>query len=114
MIDSARDPGIGVRLAYFKEHDPKRIQQQLKSQMKTNYYSAIFEGYDRYVIDNLEIKPINWGDDCIENLIMIGDDQAIGGREAELHKLTLEFEVKDLSGKVALRGYSTNPKEKCQ
>lgn len=113
VIDSARDPGIGVRIAYLKKYPPKEIQNQLHIQMQTPYYSNEINTNEVYYIDNIVIKPINFGDACKSNIIMVGDRLAFSTKQIEDHNLRLEFEIPDLSGKTGLLGYSTHPKESC-
>ncbi len=106
VIDTARDSGIGIRMAYLLKYDPNNLQQQLRSQMKTPYYSSIVNNDEIYNIDNIRTKAMDWGEACKSNLIMVGDTLAISDENVTLHKLQLEFEVKDLAGIIALRGFS--------
>ncbi|MCL4418087.1 MAG: glycosyltransferase family 39 protein [Actinobacteria bacterium] len=114
IIDLARDPGIGIRIAYLKNYSPKKIQDQLRSQLKTSYYSSAVNADESYIIDNITVKALRFADTCQKNVIMVGDILSISPKQAKEHKLKLEFEIYDLSGKVALLGYSTNPEKACQ
>lgn len=70
--------------------------------------------FDRYYkFANIETRPINWEEDIYQDLILVGDQLAVSGKQALEHKLTLLFEIKDLTGEVVLKAYSTNPREKC-
>lgn len=113
VIDSGRDPGIGIRLAYLRKYNPKKMQSQLHPQLKTPYYNSVVNTDEIINIDNIEVKPLDWGDSCKEDLIIIGDELAISQDNSLEHKLRLEFEIYDLSGKPGLKGYSTNPEQKC-
>lgn len=114
IIDSARDLGIGVRIAYMKNYSPQKMQDQLRSQLKTAYYSAIVNTDEIYEINNITVKPLDFKKDvCRNNVIIIGDQLAISSKQKEEHKLKLEFTIPDLTGKVALLGYSTDPKGIC-
>lgn len=117
IIDSARDLGIGMRLAYLKRYDPKKMQEMLRPQLKTPYYSNVINTDEIYIIDNIEVKILDWHDTCKENKIFVGDHLAISEGNVEEHKLKPEFEVYTLSKDISLRGYSTQPlerpKEKC-
>lgn len=113
VIDSARDPGIGVRLAYFKKYDPRKIQQQLKSQLKTSYYSSSVNAYDVYLVDNIEIKPLDWSETCKKDYIFVGDRLTVSDKNMVEHNLKLEFEILNLDGEVGLIGYSSDPKAGC-
>lgn len=112
MIDSARDPGIGIRIAYLKKYPPKEMQEQLQFQLKTPYYSSEVNLDEIYKIDNIEVKRLNFGDIC-KSSIIVGDQLAISQKQIEEHLLRLEFEIEDLSGKTALYGYSTTSTKSC-
>lgn len=112
VIDLSRDLGVGVRLAYLISYDPIRMQEQLSPQLKSPYYSSIVNADETYTIGNITVKPLDWGDTC-KDLILIGDTLAISDSEVEEHKLKLEFEIPNITGEAALRGFSTNPLEKC-
>lgn len=113
IIDLARDPGIGVRLAYFKKYPPHKMQNQLRPQLKTPYYNGSVNTDEIYQIDNIEVKPLSFGYACRNNVIMIGDRLAVSPKQLEEHLLKLEFTIPDLSGKDTLFGYSTHPLETC-
>ena len=113
IIDSGRDTGIGVRLAYLMKYDPFKMQEMLKPQMKSAYYSSSVNTDEVYRLNNLEIRPIVWEEDAYKDEIIVGDLLAISGKQTEEHKLKLEFEISGADGAVYLKGYSTNPKEKC-
>lgn len=114
VVDSARDTGIGLRIAYLRKYPAEKMQQQLRVQLESNYYSSIVNNNERYIIDNIEVKPINWGDSCRDNLLIVGDVLSVSDKNEAEHKLTREFEIRDLSGKISLVGYLTNPKDKCK
>lgn len=114
IIDSARDLGIGVRMAYLTRFDPRNIQEQLRPQMKTSYYNSSVNSDEVYILGNITVKPIRWGEVCRENVLFVGDQAALSDKEIKEHKLKFEFEIKDLSGKTALLGYKTQPEEKCK
>lgn len=112
VIDLARDLGIGVRFAYLKRYDPEKMQAQLKPQLKTPYYNSVVNADEIYMIDNIEVRPIFWKGDIYKEQILVGDSLAISDEQIKEHNLKFEFEIKNMSGKVSLKGYSTNPKEK--
>lgn len=113
IVDLSRDPGVGVRIAYLKSFSPKKVQDQLRPQLKTPYYSSLVNLEELYKIENIEVKPLSFADACKNDLLIIGDTLSISLQQAEEHNLKLEFEIQDLSGKVSLRGYSTNPQKAC-
>ncbi len=113
VIDSVRDPGIGLRLSYLKSYDPKIIQKQLTAQLKSPYYSSTVNTGETYLIGNIEVKPIDWGEDCKKNYIFVGDNAAISEKEAKDHYLKPEFEIPDLTGETYLRAYSPSLSSYC-
>lgn len=113
IIDSARDSGIGVRMAYLTRFDPGKLQEQLRPQMKTSYYNSFVNNDEVYVLENIIVKPIKWGEACKKDVVFVGDPLALSEKEVKEHKLKFEFEILDLSGKIALLGYKTAPEEKC-
>lgn len=111
VIDNSRDLGAGVRMAFLKKYDPIKLQQILHPQVGDMYYSSL-EFAEEYTLDNIEARSIFWKIDLNREQILVGDNLAISDEQIEKHKLKFEFEIKDLSGKTTLKGYSTNFKEK--
>ena len=114
IIDSARDLAIGLRIAYFREYDPKEMASNLRPQLRSNYYSGDVGIDETYLIDNITVRHINWQDPCKENTMIVGDALAINDVQAEEHGLELEFEIKNSFNETIVRGYLTNPKENCK
>ena len=114
IIDSGRDPGIGLRMAYLTAYNPLDLQHKLRAQLKSPYYSGEVELYEDYDLGRIQIRAINWYQDIYKEQIIIGDTLAISDQQAEEHHLKLEFELTDLSNATKLRGFSTNPLAKCQ
>ena len=113
VVDLSRDISIGLRFAFFRRYDPYLFQKEIGQPFLSKYYTSV-EHETAYKIDNVEIRPINWGSDVYKDLILVGDTLAISQDQVAEHKLKLEFEIKDLDGEVSLIGYSTNPEEKCR
>ena len=114
VIDTGRDLAEGLRIAYLWKTDPRIIQEQLRSQLLTPYYSGDVNAGETYRVGNIEVRPISWGEDkCRAGSILIGDSLAISLEQAKRQNLTLEFEVQDASYEPALFGYSTNPPSDC-
>src|SRR3989344_3342913 len=108
VIDNPRDLGAGVRIAYFKKYDPIQLQQVLQPQVSNQYYSSIeFEEVQK--VNNIDARPIFWEKDVKIDQILVGDSLAISDEQIREHKLKFEFEIRDLTGKVSLKGYSTTP-----
>jgi 4-amino-4-deoxy-L-arabinose transferase-like glycosyltransferase len=114
VVDSARYPGAGLRMAYLTTYDPIDLQKQLKSQLKTPYYSKDVHLYEDYRLNNIEYRALDWGEiSCKPNILIVGDYISISPDQVKEHNLKTEFELKDISGENALFGYSTNPKNPC-
>lgn len=112
-IDSTRDQGVGIRNAYLKQYDPIKLQQQLRSQMKSPYYSSMVNSDETYNINNI-INNFSWQYTCRKNILLIGDTITISDEQVKNHNLKKEFEIKNpLSRKISLIGYSTNPLIEC-
>lgn len=114
IIDSGRDPGIGLRIAYLTAYDPIDLQNKLRTQLKSPYYSGEVELYEDYDLGSIQVRAIKWYQDIYESQIIIGDTLAISDQQAKEHYLKLEFEITDLSNTTKLRGFSTNPLSKCR
>ncbi len=110
IIDSTREYGAGLRIAYLTRYDPGDLQKQLHSQLKTPYYSADVNQYENYKIGNVETHFLNWHEADQKNTILIGDIISISDTQAKEHNLTHAFDVKDLTDTIILRAYFTNPK----
>lgn len=112
LVDSARDPGIGVRIAYLTGFDPNNLQSQLRSQMVSTYYSDVVNSDEVYRIDNITVSPIYWAKIC-ESDLLVGDEVAISDSEVSEHHLIQKFEIKDLSGGMRLRGFEIDRVREC-
>lgn len=113
VIDSPRDPAVGLRIAYFRSYDPKSIQEMLRSQMAGSYDIVKSSSTENYKFSNIETRSINWGKDrCSPNTILVGDILSFSEPQIKEHKLTKEFEIKG-NNKIALYGYRTNPDANC-
>ncbi len=114
VVDSSREYGAGLRIAYFAKYDPVDLQKQLRSQLRTPYYSKDVALYEDYIIHNVEVKVIDWGEiECTEHMLIVGDTLSISAVQAKEHNLKYEFEVKDISGYDGVIAYTNNPTEKC-
>jgi len=104
---SGRSWGAGIRMTYLKTVDPRLVQANLKSQLKTNYYSRDVNAQEIFKIDNITFEPMNWPKVCGPNLILVGDELSFSSEQIANHKLKEEFTVPDYLGKPILFGYST-------
>lgn len=111
IIDTARNPGVGIRMAFIMGYDPLRLQRQLKPQVGNDYYGSSFSE-DQYYLGNIEARSIIWGKDTSRDTVLVGDYLAVSEQQAQDHKLSQIFEIKDITGKVRLKGYQINPELK--
>ena len=115
VVDSTRDPATGLRIAYFRSYDPIRLQNSLKPQMQSDYYSLFVNNNETYKIDNIEARAINWKvDRCSAKTILVGDKLSISDDQIRDHNLTKLFEINGINNNVVLFGYLTKPDEKCK
>lgn len=114
VLDSTRDPAAGLRLAYFRRYNPLKLQTLLKSQLTTPYYTSEVALQELYVIDNIEVRPIDWKKDrCGPKTVLVGDSLVFSQEQIKEHNLTKVFEIKGINKNTVLWGYETNPDKKC-
>lgn len=112
LLDSQEKSPTYIWIAFYKKFNPKKIQEISAPRINNNYYGDIpFNG--RYLLDNIEIRPIYWEDDIYKDQILVGTTLAISQKQAEGHRLTKVFQISDYSGKAYLVGYQTNPRQHC-
>jgi len=104
---SSRAWGVGIIMTYLKAVDPRLVQANLKSQLKTNYYSQDVNAQEIFKTDNVIFEPTDWNRACGPNLILVGDELSFSSQQIIDHKLQEEFTVPDYLGKPILFGYST-------
>ena len=115
VVDSTRDPATGLRIAYFRNYDPIRLQNSLKPQMQSDYYSLSVNNNEIYKIDNIEARAINWNvDRCSVKTILVGDKLSISEGQIRDHNLTKLFEIEGMNNSIVLLGYLTKPDDKCK
>lgn len=113
VIDTYADVGVSIKMAFYKKYDSARLQRILQPKVANMYYSS-FGFEEEYVLDNIETRPIFWKEDVYKEQILVGNILAISDEQIKEHNLKFEFEIKNPSGKVSLKGYSTNPKAKIE
>lgn len=111
IIDSTREYGVGLRIAYLTRYNPRDIQNQLQSQLKTPYYSSDVNVHENYKIGNIETRFFEWKEANHKNTILVGDILSVSDIQAKEHHLIHAFDVEDLTGNITLRAYFTNPVE---
>lgn len=112
VVDNSRHIGMGVRIAFFNRYNPHKLQQLLKSKAALNYYSTA-EVDESYILDNIQVKPINWGETNCQEYILVGDLLSISSEQVKDHNLSPLFDIKDMAGDVSFRAYLTNPDASC-
>lgn len=114
VIDSPRDPAIGLRIAYYRGYDAGLMQKMLRSQIGNKYYKIESDSTENYKFDNIETRPLNWGRDrCGFDTILVGDMLTFSESQIKEHNLTKEFEIMGLNNNIVLYGYKTNPDGEC-
>lgn len=108
MLDSTRDSGLGIRIAFLTNYDPKDMQNQLKSQLATPYYTSAPNYNETYKMGNIEVRPIDWSYNCKKDMLFVGDTLAISEKQIQEYNLKLEFEIKDILENILLSAYSNN------
>lgn len=112
VVDNSRHIGMGVRIAFFNRYNPHKLQEFFKSRFFGNYYStAKFD--ESYILDNIQVKPINWGETNCQEYILVGDLLSISSEQVKDHNLSHFFDIKDMAGDVSFRAYLTEPNEAC-
>lgn len=104
---NSRAWGVGIRMTYLKAVDPKLVQANLKSQLKTNYYDQEVNAQEIFIIDNITFEKLSWNKVCGPELIIVGDELTFSPEQILEHKLTEEFTIPDYLGKPIIFGYST-------
>lgn len=112
VVDNTRDLAIGIRTAFLKKYDPRKLQQDFRAKFAHPYYSST-EFEELYTLENLKIKPINWREDLCSKQILVGDLLAISSEQVEEHHLIFVFEIKDLANNVVLKAFNTDPNKVC-
>lgn len=115
ILDSTRDPATGLRIAYFRSYDPRKLQQKLEDQMQSPYYNIYVNNQETYIVDNIETRAIDWKvDRCSLRTILVGDNLAISSDQIRDHNLEKIFEIEGINKNIALTGYLTKPDKKCE
>jgi 4-amino-4-deoxy-L-arabinose transferase-like glycosyltransferase len=115
ILDSTRDPSSGLRIAYVRGFDPKKIQSTLRGQMETPYYNIFVNNNETYYVDNIIARPIDWKiDRCSQKTILVGDKLSISEDQVKEHNLKKVFEIEGVNKDIVLIGYLTNPDKKCK
>lgn len=112
VVDSSREPAVGIMYAFFKKYDPYKLQKDLGPIVAGRYYS-VSDPKEVYIVDNIEARPIFWKEDVCKEQVLVGDLLAISDGQIKEHHLRFLFDVKDMAGDVALRAYATDPEKKC-
>lgn len=112
IIDSSREYGAGLRIAYLNKYNPLDLQKQLKSQLNSPYYSSSVALLENYEIGNIKIQPLSWSTACQKDTLIVGDMISISDVQAKEHDLIPAFTIEDKTGATVLRAYLTNNNSK--
>lgn len=111
IIDNGRSISVYMPILYYTQYSPSKLQHLFSPEFVNNYYSnPPFN--PNYQLDNVEIRPIDWKNDSLQNQIIVGDNLAISPDQANQHCFDKKFEIKDPVGNIVLTGYQTNPQRK--
>lgn len=108
LIETGRDNQLYILIAFYRRYNPVEFQRQNGLKDTSEYYKTV-DLSKIHIIDNVELRSIDWGKDSRVDQIIIADNLAISTSQATDHKLSKVFEFKDLAGNVAYTGYQTNP-----
>lgn len=112
VLDSEISFPTYIWIAFYSKFDPRKIQDISETRIGENYYIGLqFDG--KYLLDNIEIRPIYWIDDIYKDQMLVGTTLSISQKQAKEHKLTKIFEIANYSGEIYLIGYKTHPKDHC-
>ncbi|MBU3935237.1 hypothetical protein KJ909_01035, partial [Patescibacteria group bacterium] len=78
-----------------------------------NYYQDTSFGCVHH-LDNIEFRPILWGEDAYKSQIIIGSQLAISPAQVSEHYLKPLFTIKDPQNRIVFQAYKTNPTKKLQ
>jgi len=109
LVDfSPRSWGAGIRFAYLLKVDPRKMQENLSSQLTSPYYSGQAGTWETFEIDNIIVKPLNWQEVCGKDVIVVGDRYSVSESQIKTHKMKLEFAIRNIVNEDVLFGYSTS------
>lgn len=108
LIDNARGKQIYGPIAFYRQYNPFEFQKQNSLNDISKYYNTV-DLPRKHVIDNVELRSIDWGKDPKRDQIIISDNQAVSPAQVIIHNLKQVFEFKDLTGNTVYTGYQTNP-----
>ena len=112
ILDSEIYDAPYIWMAFYKKYDPAKLQRQTPDGLLDHYYDDL-TFYKYRVIDNVQVRKINWGVDQCKDEYIVGDLTAVSASQARDHRFTLVREIKDLNDKTILWVYHTNPQLKC-
>jgi 4-amino-4-deoxy-L-arabinose transferase-like glycosyltransferase len=99
--------GAGIRATYLGSVDPKIVQSNLGSQLKSAYYSSEVNWQESFSVGNVSYETLNWNEVCGDNLIIVGDILSIGPENIKEHELDQLFTVPDYLDQSVIFGYTT-------
>lgn len=108
LFDSARNPRAYILLLYFLNIPPSQYQKEVDPYFRQNYYEAPPPA-DIYKFSNVEVRQIDWKNDPVRDLYIIGDNLSISADQARLHNLSKVLEMKNEWGETIFAVYKTNP-----
>jgi hypothetical protein len=108
VVDQSRLKPAYINLAFYLEYPPELFQRQVDQVVKNTYYLGTkFNNY--YSFGQIETRNVDWETDPLKEQILIGDEYTISDSQAEEHKLTKAFEIRDPLNRIVFIGWETHP-----
>ncbi len=112
VIDNARSSPIYIWLAFYNRYHPQKFQSMSDQTWLNDYYNHVqFDLNKKF--DNVDIRPVFWGNDVYIPQILIADELGISSTQAKEHFLSLIGTIPDINGHPVLNIYRTDPHAKC-
>ena len=113
LIDSGRIKPAYIELAFYLKYPPLEFQQVVDSKIKDSYYQNVNWNGD-LTFGQVQTRAIKWEEDIYKDQILVGDEFAVSGSQANEHFLVKVFEIKSPADEILFVGFRTNPAEKCR
>jgi len=100
------------QIAFYLKTNPLIIQKDQDPLIAKNYYyNTSFSFVHKF--ENVEFKPIDWGESIPGKTVFVGDAGSVSDLEVRLHKLTKVLEIDDPNTQeIVLRGFVSSGKGK--
>lgn len=113
LVEQIHNKPSYIELAFFLKLNPEVLQNSVDPQIRTNYYNNSKFNPD-YKFEKLEIRKIKWEADVYKSQVIIGDELVVSQTQKSEHFLEEVLVINDPPGHPVLKGFKTNPEEKCR